>query len=45
MVVKYLPRVLDKDLEKYLTMMVRFSLLDRNGVAKQLLPNSMLKVY
>lgn len=45
MVVKYLPRILDKDLEKYLTIIGAISLLDRNGVAKQLLPNSMLKVY
>lgn len=45
MVVKYLPRILDKDLEKYLTMIGAILMLDRNGVAKQLLPNSMLKVY
>ncbi len=45
MVVKYLPRILDEDLEKYLTMIGAISLLDQNGVARQLLPNIMPKVY
>lgn len=44
MVVKYLPRILDEDLEKYLTM-IGAILIVGHGVARQLLPNSMPKVY
>ena len=45
MVVKYLPRILDEDLEKYLTMIGAILIVDQNGVARQLLLNSMPKVY
>lgn len=45
MVVKYLPRILDEDLEKYLTMIGAILIVGPNGVARQLLPNSMPKVY
>lgn len=45
MVVKYLPRILDKDLEKYLTMIGAILIVGPKWCGKQLLPNSMLKVY